>query len=82
MKKHSNEQVVIELFFSTHSYKMEIRKISKTNLSMTTFEIRAFLGICKQMVKQHMNFLIKSTKHLLHFLVPTQTPWTPKLRQI
>ena len=47
-------------------------KISKTHLSMCIFELRAFLGICKQMVKTTHEFLFKSTKHLLHFSVPTQ----------
>ena len=57
---------------------MEIRKISKTKLSMYIFEFRAFLGICKQMVKTTHEFLIKSTKHLLHFVVPTQNTMNAK----
>ena len=65
-------------FFSAHSYKMEVRKIFKTNLSMCIFGFRAFLGICKQMVKTTHEFLIKSTKHLLHFSVPTQNTMNAK----
>ena len=64
------------------SNKMKIRDFSETNLSMCIFELRAFLGICKQMVKTTHEFLIKSTKHLLFFIVPTQTPATRHLRQI
>ena len=58
---------------------MEIRKYSKTNLSMCIFEFRAFVGICKQMVKTTHDFLIKSTKDLLHFLVPFQNTMNAKL---
>ena len=58
---------------------MEIRKTSKTNLSLCIFEFRAFLGIFKQTVKTTHGFLIKSTKHLLHFLVPTQNTMNAKI---
>ena len=58
---------------------MKIRKISKTNLSMCIFDFRAFQGICKQMVKTTHEFLIKSSKHLVHFLVPTQNTMNAKI---
>ena len=58
---------------------MGIRKISKTNLSMFIFEFRAFLGICKQMVKTTDEFLFKSAKHSLLFLVPTQNTMNTKI---
>ena len=58
---------------------METSKIFKTKLSMCIFEIRAFLGICKQMVKTTHEFLVKSTKHLLYFLVPTQNTMNAKV---
>ena len=61
---------------------MEIRKVSKTNLSMSIFEFGAFLGICKQMVKTTHEFLIKSIKHLLHFSVPTQNTMNTKITSI
>ena len=66
-------------FFSAHSFKIEIRKISKTNLSMCIFEFRAFLGVCKRMVKTTHEILIKSTKQLLHFLVPTQNTMNARI---
>ena len=46
---------------------------------MSIFEFRAFLGICKQMVKTTHEILIKSAKHLLHFLVPTQNTMNTKI---
>ena len=46
---------------------------------MCVFEFRAFLAICKQMVKTTHDFLIKSTKHLLHFLVSTQNTMNAKI---
>ena len=58
---------------------MEIRKLSKTNLSMCIFEFRAFLGICEQMVKTTHEFLIKSTNHLLQYLVPNQITMNTKI---
>ena len=58
---------------------MEIRKTSKTSLSMCIFEFCAFLGICKQMIKTTHDFLIESTKHLLHFLVSTQNTMNAKI---
>ena len=58
---------------------MEVKKFSKTNLSMSVFEFRAFLGICKQMVKIIYELLNKSTKHLLHFSVPSQNAMKSKI---
>ena len=58
---------------------MKIRKFSETKLSMCIFEFRAFLGICKRMVKTTHELLIKSTKHFLHFLVPTQNTMNAKI---
>ena len=46
---------------------------------MCVFEFHAILGICKQMVKTTHEFLIKSTKHLLLFLVPTQNTMNAKV---
>ena len=46
---------------------------------MCIFEFRAFLGICIQMVKTKNEILIKPTKHLLHFLVPTQNTMNAKI---
>ena len=77
-KTISTSRWLLNLFFSPHSYKMKIRKISETNLSMSIFEFRAFLGFCKQMVKTTHEFEIKSTKHLLHFWVPTQNTMNAK----
>ena len=78
-KTISTSRWLLNWFFSAHSYRMEIRKISETNLSMCIFEFCAFLGICEQMVKTTHEFLIKSTKHLLHFLVPTQNTMNTKI---
>ena len=58
---------------------MKIRKIFKTNLTLCFSEFRAFLGLCKQMVKTTHEFLIKSTKHSLHFLVPSQNNMHTKI---
>ena len=77
-KTISTSRSLLKWFVSAHSYKMEIRKVSITNLSMCIFKFRPFLGICKQMVKTTHDILIKSTKHLFHFLVPTQNTMNAK----
>ena len=72
--------LVIELVSFPHIHiKWKSGKFLKTNLSMSIFEFRAFLGICKQMVKTTHEILIKSAKHLLHFLVPTQNTMNTKI---
>ena len=77
---HLKEQLIIELVFFLHIHiKWKSGKFLKTNLSKCNFEFRAFLGICKQMVKTTHEFLNKSTKHLLHFLVRTQNTMNAKI---
>ena len=46
---------------------------------MCIFEFRAFIGICKQMVKTAHEFLNKSTKNLLDYLVPTQNTMNARI---
>ena len=52
---------------------MKISKDSKINLSMCIVDFRGFLGMCSTADKTTHGFLNKATKHLLHFLIPTET---------